>query len=99
MGLRLETYVNRSFGGDSRPGNNAGGQSLFKALGHPLAADAAPALLARLAAAGSVALYDPDDFAATFDAIYPLAGVEIADIFVQNVAEIGAKSSARARGR
>jgi hypothetical protein len=89
LGLRLETYVNRSFGGDSRPGNNAGGQSLFKALGHPLAADAAPTLLARLAAAGTVALYDPEDFAATFDAIYPLGGLSIVDVFVQNVAEVG----------
>lgn len=89
MGLRLETYVNRSFGADARPGNNAGGQSLFKALGHPLAADAAPALLAKLAAAKSVAIYDPDDFVQTFDAIYPLAGIELADIFVQNVDEIG----------
>jgi len=89
MGLRLETYVNRSFGGDARPGNNAGGQSLFKALGHPLAADAAPALLARLAAAKTIAIYDPDDFAPTFDAIYPLTGIEVADVFVQNIDEIG----------
>lgn len=91
MGLRLETYVNRSFGGDARPGNNAGGQSLFKALGHPLAADAAPKLLARLAEAGSVAIYDPDDFAPSFDAIYPLAGIRVVDIFVQNVGDVGAE--------
>ena len=48
MSLRIETFTNPKFGGGFRPGNNVGGNTLFKALGHPLAAQALPGLLKRL---------------------------------------------------
>ena len=65
MALKIETFSNQT-----------GGTSLFKAISHPLAAPAARALVARLEAAGPVALYDPLGFAATFAELYPLARVK-----------------------
>jgi len=70
--------------------NGVGGSSLYKALTHPLAAAAARELVARLGAVGPVALYDPDGIVAAFDAFYPLKGVEIAGLYVQNIAHLGA---------
>ena len=46
---------------DIHTGNKTGGDSVFKAMGHPLTADAMPGLLARLGERGAVALYDPFD--------------------------------------
>jgi len=74
MALRIETFSNQT-----------GGASLFKAISHPLAVPAARALVAKLEAAASVALYDPLGFAATFAEIYPLAGVRLAGLYVQKV--------------
>ena len=48
MQLRIETFS-----------NNSGGNAFFKAVTHPLAARAMPALLERLGR-GKVAVYDPD---------------------------------------
>lgn len=87
MTLKIETFTNAQPGA-WRAGNNAGGQSLFKALGHPLAAPKARELVARLKAAGSVAVYDPAGQLAAFRALYGLAGIKIVDAFVQDVADI-----------
>ncbi len=65
--------------------NGAGGSALYKALSHPLAAERAVELLRELAAAGPVALYDPDGIMAAFDAFYPLKAVTIDGLYVQNV--------------
>ena len=78
MALAIETFSNSS-----------GGNSAFKAIGHPLAMPAAQALLARLRQARSVALYDPHGHAQTFAAIYPLDGVTLSHLYVQEVAKIG----------
>lgn len=86
MTLKIETFTNAQPGA-WRVGNNAGGQSLFKALGHPLAAPKARELLSRLEAAGSVAIYDPIGQFGGFRALYGLGGAKIVDVFVQNVAE------------
>ena len=51
--------------------NRAGGNVLYKALAHPLAAEAIARLYARLA--GPVALYDPEGIAAALFALYPQA--------------------------
>ena len=48
MALKIDTFSNQ-----------VGGFSFFKAVGHPLTAEALDTLLARLASAGPVALYDP----------------------------------------
>ena len=80
MPLQIETFR-----------NGVGGSSLYKALTHPLAAEQARALLERLAAAGPVAVYDPDGIIAAFDAFYPLGKVDIAGLYVQNVEHLGAR--------
>jgi hypothetical protein len=74
-----------------------GGNVLYKALAHPLAAEAIAALYARLAEAGPVALFDPDDTASALLAMYP-AERPFGDRYVQDVAHIG-QVRAGLRGR
>jgi hypothetical protein len=66
----------------------AGGNVLYKALAHPLAAEAIQRLYARLAAAGPVALVDPDGNAAALLAMHPQAPA-IEGVYVQDVRAIG----------
>ena len=49
----------------------AGGNVLYKALAHPLAAEKIARLYARLREAAPVALYDPDGIAEALLALYP----------------------------
>ena len=64
----------------------AGGNVLYKALAHPLAAEAFARLYGRLS--GKVALFDPEGIADAMLAIYPdLPGLD--GVYVQNVMEIG----------
>ncbi len=65
-----------------------GGNVLYKALAHPLAAEAIATLYARLESAGPVALFDPDDTAAALLAMHPNAP-PFAGRYVQDVAAIG----------
>lgn len=74
MPLRIETFR-----------NDIGGSAVYKALSHPLAATPAHALIAKLASAQSLAVYDPDGIAASFDQFYPLSGANVSGFFVQNV--------------
>src|SRR4051794_21624868 len=78
MHLKIETFDNAK-----------GGNSVYKALAHPLAARAVPGLLARLREGGPVAVYDPQGTAEGFAEFYDLAGVEIAGVFVQDLTAIG----------
>ncbi len=78
MALKIDTFSNVK-----------GGDSFFKAIGHPSAQTAIKALVKRLAAAGPVAIYDPAGTANPFAEIHPLHDVAIAASFVQAVAEIG----------
>jgi len=66
----------------------AGGNVLYKALAHPLAAEAISCLYIKLAAAGPVAVVDPDDVATALLALHPDAP-PIAGIFVQDVQAVG----------
>ncbi len=75
--LHIQTF-------DSR----AGGNVLYKALAHPLAAEAISRLYARLARTGPVALYDPDGIAEALFALYPDAPA-LAGIFVHDVTAVG----------
>jgi len=77
MALRIETFSNIK-----------GGNAFFKAVGHPLAAREVPALLDRLRA-GPVAIYDPLGLAQTLAEMYDLGGLDIAGVFVQDLADIG----------
>ena len=69
--------------------NKRGGNPFFKAAGHPLAARAMPALLAELAAAGPVALYDPLGCAGDLAALYDLSGLEVEGVYVQDLDDLG----------
>jgi hypothetical protein len=78
MALRIDTFDNLS-----------GGNTLYKALTHPHAVQAARRLLSALAGSGPVAVYDPCGAAAGFDAVFGLSGIEIAGVYVQQIARIG----------
>jgi hypothetical protein len=67
-----------------------GGNVLYKALAHPLAAEAVARLYARLAARGPVAVVDPDGIAAALFVMHPNAP-PLAGLYVQDVREIGAE--------
>lgn len=98
MALRIETFTNPDRSGGWRPGNNFGGSSLFKALGHPKTAAAGRALAARLKQAARVAVYDPDakvPAAEPFDDFFGLAGANITAVFVQRVEDVGAERLGR----
>src|SRR5215467_12443544 len=77
MPLRIETFS-----------NSRGGNAFFKAVTHPLAAAAMPALLRRLAR-GPVAVYDPDGCADGLSDLYDFAALDLVGTFVQDVAAIG----------
>jgi hypothetical protein len=65
-----------------------GGNVLYKALAHPLAAEAIAALYERLAAAGQVVVLDPDDVIEALLALYPDAPVWHG-LYVQDAMAIG----------
>ncbi|HLJ63692.1 MAG TPA: hypothetical protein VKT70_06285 [Stellaceae bacterium] len=84
MPLKIETF-----------NNSRGGNTVFKALSHPLAARAAPTLLARLKG-GKVALYDPEGIAAGFAELYDVNGIDLRGVFVQDLAAVGSPVLGRA---
>ena len=66
MALRIETFSAVK-----------GGNSFFKAVTHPHVVPLAAALVARLEAAGPVAVYDPAGFTEGFAEFHDLSGVEM----------------------
>ncbi len=78
MGLRIDTFSNLT-----------GGETLFKALGHPSVPARVAELVRDLDAAGPVALYDPWGEFAAFQALYGLGGLELAAAYVQDVTRVG----------
>jgi len=66
----------------------AGGNVLYKALAHPLAAEAILSLYQKLAALGPVAIVDPDNYASALLALHPAAPT-IAGLYVQDVQAVG----------
>ncbi len=79
MALAIDTFDNRH-----------GGFCYFKALGHPLAADAAHTLAARLRRARA-AVFDPGAGLESFAAMYELGGPDISGVFIQDVAKLGSR--------
>jgi hypothetical protein len=79
MALRIETFD-----------NFRGGNTLYKALTHPHAAQPARALLGQLAREAPTAIVDPHGAAEGFAEIFRLADIEIAGIYVQDASRIGA---------
>src|SRR5437764_7343227 len=78
MALRIETFD-----------NIRGGNTLYKALTHPHAAGPGRALVAALAARPPTAIVDPLGGAEGFAESFGLADVDIAGIYVQDVARFG----------
>ena len=78
MSIAIETFSNVT-----------GGVSFFKAVGHPMAAARARELIADVAAAGPVAIYDPHGMADAFAALHDCSALPIADTFVQDIVKIG----------
>ena len=68
--------------------NRAGGNVLYKALAHPLAAEAVGRLYARLTQSGLVALYDPDGIAEMLFELYPDAP-RFVGLYVHDVTTVG----------
>jgi hypothetical protein len=64
-----------------------GGNVIYKALAHPLAAEAMARLAAKLADRGPVALFDPDQVAGPLLTLYPALRAEA--LFVQDVRQVG----------
>jgi hypothetical protein len=77
MTLRIDTFD-----------NVRGGNALYKALSHPLAAAPGYALIKRLKRYGKVAVVDPQGAAAGFAELFDLSAIDIAGIYVQDVARI-----------
>ena len=71
-----------------RPGNNFGGNAVFKALTHPLVAAKAAGLAQQLHGK-RIAVYDPDGHYSQFAALFPLKDSRIQGYYVQNVANQG----------
>jgi hypothetical protein len=65
-----------------------GGSGLYKALAHPVAAEAIARLYAGLREAGPVWLFDPEDLATALLVMHPDAP-RIAGVFVQDVTQVG----------
>ncbi len=78
MPIPIETFSNVS-----------GGNTFYKALCHPLAAEKAVTLMDELAEAGPVAVYDPLDQAESFAALYGLDRLDISAVFVQRIEDLG----------
>src|SRR5439155_679335 len=78
MALRIETFD-----------NIRGGNTLYKALTYPHAAGPGRALVAALAARPTTAIVDPLGGAEGFAEIFGLADIDIAGIYVQDVARLG----------
>ncbi len=66
----------------------AGGNVLYKAFAHPVAAEAVQRLAARLRDAGPLAVYDPDGVSDALFALHP-AMLRAAESFVHDVQQIG----------
>ncbi|MDR3450518.1 MAG: hypothetical protein P4M15_12380 [Alphaproteobacteria bacterium] len=79
MALHIKTFSNQS----------GGGNAFYKAVTHPLAAPKARELISTLQKAGPVAIYDPLGQLDSFAEFFPLGGVEVAGLYVQDVEQIG----------
>ena len=97
MSLPIETFTNLSAASGWRPGNNFGGSTLFKALGHPKTVAAGHAMAARLKTMGRVAVYEPAGSTAAdhVHAFFGIGQAQIADVFVQRMEQVGAKRLGR----
>ncbi|MDC0033454.1 hypothetical protein OAJ57_02700 [Alphaproteobacteria bacterium] len=78
MALTIETFSNVK-----------GGNSFYKAISHPLTARKAATLINRLAASGTVAVYDPYGLFSGFSEFHDFSTLVINHAFVQDIEQIG----------
>jgi hypothetical protein len=78
MPLTIETFSNIK-----------GGNAYYKAVSHPVAARRTQALIARLTAAGSIALYDPVGLFSGLAEFYDFSGVHFCNAYIQNIEMLG----------
>jgi hypothetical protein len=78
MGLRIDTFD-----------NVRGGNTLYKALAHPLAAAPGRELIDRLSHYGTIAVVDPQGAAEGFAELFDLSRLDITGIYVQDISRIG----------
>src|ERR1700688_692084 len=78
MALRIDTFD-----------NVRGGNTLYKALAHPLAAEPGSKLIDRLAHYGKGASVDAQRTAEGFAELFDLSRLDIAGVYVQDVAKTG----------
>jgi hypothetical protein len=78
MALQLRTFS-----------NIAGGNSLFKALGHPAVAPRARRLVEELSKSGRIAVYDPDGAMGEFAQLYSPVPWQVAGTYVQRADQFG----------
>jgi hypothetical protein len=77
MAINIETFSNAK-----------GGNSFFKALGHPRVVDQARVLMDKLAQ-GPVAIYDPLGMAHGFAEFHDVSSLDIAAVYVQRLEDFG----------
>lgn len=87
MPLTIETFSNVK-----------GGNAYYKAVSHPAAARRAHALIARLAKADGVALYDPLGLFSGFAEFYDLSDVDFRSAYVQDIETLGRMVAGRPAG-
>jgi hypothetical protein len=85
MALRIETFDNAT-----------GGNTLYKALTHPLAARPARALLTALADNAPVAIFDSGGAISAFAELFGLGAIDIAGVYVPQIERIGSRILGRA---
>ena len=78
MALKIETFNNQT-----------GQNGFYKAVSHPLAAEAAIKLLNSLKSSSKVAVYDPMCWAEDFFEFYATEEIPISNIYVQPVEKVG----------
>jgi hypothetical protein len=84
MALRIDTFD-----------NVRGGNTLYKALAHPLAAAPGRTLIDRLKRYAKVAIVDPRGAVEGFAELFDLGGIDLAGVYVQDVARIGKETLGR----
>lgn len=90
--LAIRSFTNADHRRGWRPGNNSGGTTLFKALGHPAVAGQAREWRASLSAlSGRLAVYDPLGDIGTVDAFLDIRGLRPAGYYVQQVEHLGGR--------
>lgn len=87
--LNINTFNNADHSRGWRPGNNSGGSTLFKALGHPAVMAQAQEWRAGLGQSGRLAIYDPLGEVATVNALHNLQALNPIAYFVQQVEHLG----------